>query len=77
MLPIHLLTWILGLSLRSDWMTIFVSCLDRPNEDLGRNQTAASPAFLLLPVFQLRHCFILMFWARTVLRHVFNLVRTR
>lgn len=34
-------------------MTIFVSCLDGPDEDLGRNQTVASPAFLLLPVFQL------------------------
>ena len=45
MLPIHFLTWILGLSLRSDWMTIFVSYVDGSDEDLGRNRTVASPAF--------------------------------
>ena len=46
------MTWILALSLRSDWMTIFVSYVDGSDEDLGRNQTVASAAFLLLLMFQ-------------------------
>ena len=33
-------------------MTIFVSYVDGSDEDLGRNQTVASAAFLLLLMFQ-------------------------
>lgn len=78
MFPIHFMTWILALSLRSDWMTIFVSYVDGSDEDLGRNQTVASAAFLLyLCSSFVAFASILRFCASTFLTHMFNLVRTR